>query len=185
MRSIILRKGSEKKVKYNFPENLYTDVRIEKRKSACFVLEDEDVKTNSEVETITAMIRVFDGKMWYTSQTDDIENIQDKIDNLATLAKPNPKILKNPIVKNLGECKESVLVFTGKRDLRNLTAEDRENIVPEIPAETPHADAYATTLPASGIYFRYVKGLSLHNVNVQTLEEDKRDTMVFDNVEFL
>ena len=116
-------------MKYNFPENLYTDVRIESRKSACFALEDEDVKNNSEVETITAMIRVFDGKMWYTSQTDDIENIQDKIDNLATLAKPNPKILKNPIVKNLGDCKDSVLVFTGKRDLRNLTAEDRENIV--------------------------------------------------------
>jgi predicted Zn-dependent protease len=67
-------------------------------------LEDEDVKTNSEVETITAMIRVFDGKMWYTSQTADIENIQATIDNLATLAKPNPQILKNPIVKNLDDC---------------------------------------------------------------------------------
>ena len=78
MEQIPVKKGDEK-VKYNFPENLYTDVRIESRKSACFVLEDEDVKTNSEVETITAMIRVFDGKMWYTSQTDDIENIQDKI----------------------------------------------------------------------------------------------------------
>ena len=86
-------------MKYNFPENLYTDVRIEKRKSACFQLRNKEVEKNSEVETITAMIRVFDGKMWYTSQTDDIENIQDKIDNLATLAKPNPKILKNPIVK--------------------------------------------------------------------------------------
>jgi len=29
-------------VKYNFPENLYTDVRIEKRKSAYFALEDEE-----------------------------------------------------------------------------------------------------------------------------------------------
>ncbi len=116
-------------MKYNFPKDLYTDVRIQNTKSAYFQLRDNEVENNSEVETKTAMIRVFDGKMWYTSQTDNIDAIQEKIDNLALLAKPNPKILNNKIVKNLGDRKDIVLVFTGERDLRNLTADDRENIV--------------------------------------------------------
>ena len=76
-----IKKGDEK-VKYNFPENLYTDVRIESRKSAYFALEDEDVKTNSEVEVVSAIIRVFDGKLWYTGQTSNVENIQKEIEQI-------------------------------------------------------------------------------------------------------
>ena len=38
-------------------------------------------------------------------------------------------IYKNKIVKNLGDCKSSVLLFSGDKDLRKLTAEDREKIV--------------------------------------------------------
>lgn len=116
-------------MKFNFPENLYTDVRIQKTKSAWFYLKQEEVEGNGEVETCSAMIRVFDGKMWYTSQTDNLLSIQNEIDNLATLAKPNPNIYKNKIVKNFGDNKETILIFNGKNDFRNLTAQDREKIV--------------------------------------------------------
>ena len=140
-------------MKYNFPENLYTDVRIESRKSAYFALEDEDVKTNSEVEVVSAIIRVFDGKLWYTGQTSNVENIQKEIDNLATLAKPNPSIYKNKIVKNLGDCKSSVLLFSGDKDLRKLTAEDREKIVRYY--YNACYDKSIKEIKSTGVFFEY------------------------------
>ncbi|WP_232457052.1 glycoside hydrolase family 28 protein [Polaribacter sp. SA4-12] len=38
------------------------------------------------------------------------------------------------------------------------------------------------TLPASGIYARHIKGLSINNVSVNLLNEDKRPLVVFDDV---
>ncbi len=53
----------EKKVKYKFPEDLYTEVRIEDYYSANYYLKDDDAEGNGEVSVIGAKIRVFDGKM--------------------------------------------------------------------------------------------------------------------------
>lgn len=63
--------------------------------------------------------------------------------------------------------------------------EDRDIIVPEVPDGTPSARTHGDALPASGIYFRHVKNLSLHNVNVFTMDEDAREEMIFDDVEGL
>ena len=118
-------------MKFNFPANLYTDVRIEDNKQAWYQMQDEEILGNGEACTKGAMIRIFDGKLWYTAQTDDTDtpSIQKKIDELAKLTKPNPKILKNPIVKNFSVNKANILKFQGKDNLRNLTKDDRENIV--------------------------------------------------------
>lgn len=116
-------------MKFNFPENLYTEVRIEEFNSANFNLKDKEVDSNSETCVNGVMIRVFDGKMWYTSQTNDLDCIQKEIDNLSALAQPNKNILKNKIVKNFSVNKETVLVFEGENDFRKLTKEDREKIV--------------------------------------------------------
>ena len=64
------------------------------------------------------------------------------------------------------------------------TEEDRKASVPEIEKKTPAAHAFGVTLPAYGIYFRYVKNLSLNNVNIYTIEDDKRESMVFASVDF-
>lgn len=116
-------------MKYNFPPDLYTEVRIEEHKSAYYYLKDKNVDCNCEVIQNGALIRLFDGKMWYTSQTNSIENIQSEIDSLAKVAKPNKNILKNKIVKNFTVNKETILKFEGKDNLSNLTKEDREKIV--------------------------------------------------------
>jgi len=116
-------------LKFKFPENLYTDVRIEDEKSSSYNMNNDDVLVNNETQTTGAMIRVFDGKMWYTAETNDIDSIQSKIDELAALAKPNKNILKNPIVKNFSVNKARVIKFEGKDSFRNLTKEDREDIV--------------------------------------------------------
>ena len=116
-------------MKFNFPVNLYTDVRIEDKKQAWYQMQDEEVLGNGEACIKGAKIRIFDGKLWYTAETNDIDNIQEKIDELAKLARPDPKILENPIVKNFNVNKASILKFQGKNNLRNLTKEDREGIV--------------------------------------------------------
>ena len=118
-------------MKYKFPKDLYTEVRIEDTKSAQFGMQDDDVLANSEVMVKGAMIRVFDGNLWYTAETNDTDtkSIQTKIDELAKIATPNKAILENPIVKNFSVNKAKILKFQGKDNLRNLTREDREGIV--------------------------------------------------------
>lgn len=116
-------------MKYTFPENLYTDVRIEEEKSASFYVKNDDVEDNSEVEVAGAMIRVFDGKLWYTKKTNDLDSVQQCIDELAALAKPNPNILSHEVVKNFQPNVATVLKFTDKKDLRRLSRADREKIV--------------------------------------------------------
>ena len=42
----------------------------------------------------------------------------------------------------------------------------------------PEAYVYGRILPASGLYFRYVKNLSLDNIKIKTIRPDKRDPIV-------
>lgn len=107
-------------MKIKFPENLYCDVRIENNKTACYAMQNDEVCIKG------AMIRIFDGKLWYTAETNDIDKIQNKINELAKLAAPDPKILENPIVKNFSINKANILKFQGKNNLRNLTLQDRK-----------------------------------------------------------
>ena len=116
-------------MKFKFPANLYCDVRIEDNKTACYTMQNDEVLANNEVCIKGAMIRIFDGKLWYTAETNDIDKIQNKINELAKLAAPDPKILENPIVKNFSINKANILKFQGKNNLRNLTLQDRESIV--------------------------------------------------------
>ena len=62
-------------MKYNFPEDLYTEVRIEDNYQAWFYMRNDFVEGNGEVYLKGAKIRVFDGKMWYTSVTNDMNCI--------------------------------------------------------------------------------------------------------------
>lgn len=55
--------------------------------------------------------------------------------------------------------------------------------VPEITHEYPENDRFGETLPAYGIYFRHVKGLYLKNIDIRPIEEDKREMLVFEDVE--
>ena len=61
--------------------------------------------------------------------------------------------------------------------------EDRNVVVPENEKMYPNSDAFGKILPASGIFFRHVKNLKLSNVNIITENEDKRDGLVFEDVE--
>ena len=54
--------------------------------------------------------------------------------------------------------------------------------VPEVAQDYPEVYVYGRILPAKGIYFRYVDGLTLDNVRVETYREDKREAFVLDKV---
>ena len=58
-----------------------------------------------------------------------------------------------------------------------------EKNVPEEAPEYPETFGYGWILPAKGIYFRYVDGLTLDNVTVQTERPDVREDFVFEQCE--
>ena len=58
-------------------------------------------------------------------------------------------------------------------------------IVPEIPKPYPEVNTYGRTLPAKGIYFRHIEGLTLDNVTIKVYRSDVREDFVFDNVKDL
>ena len=54
--------------------------------------------------------------------------------------------------------------------------------VPEEAQDYPEVFVYGRILPAKGIYFRHIDGLTLDNVTVQTYREDARAAFVYKNV---
>ena len=114
---------------YRFPENLYADIRIEHKKTAVYRMQNGEVKDNSEAEVSGAMIRVYDGKMWYTSVTNDLDSIQAELDGLAAVAEPNADIADDPVVKKFEVHKDRVLRFEGDNDVRKITRASREDLV--------------------------------------------------------
>ena len=57
--------------------------------------------------------------------------------------------------------------------------------VPDIAPPYPEVYVYGRTLPAKGIFFRYINGLTLENFTVETYKEDGREDFVFEKVENL
>ena len=57
--------------------------------------------------------------------------------------------------------------------------------VPEEAQDYPEVYVYGKILPAKGIYFRHIEGLTLENVSVETYRDDKREDFVFDSVQDL
>ena len=55
--------------------------------------------------------------------------------------------------------------------------------VPEEAQDYPEVYVYGRILPAKGIYFRHIKGLTLEKVTVETYREDARRDFVFEDVE--
>lgn len=96
---------------YHFPENLYTDVRIEDVFQTQITYNGK-VLAEARVRSYqAAFIRVFDGMRWYYSSISDIGGIQDEIDSLARLACPDENIDLNPIVGKFEANRGSYLRF--------------------------------------------------------------------------
>lgn len=114
---------------YKFPDDLFTEVRIEKTEDNYYFVKNGEVEGNGKTAVTGARIRVYDGEMWYTSVTNDLDKIQTEIDNLASLAKPNKEIYSDPIIKNFGDAKADILKYEGENDIRKITSSERDKLV--------------------------------------------------------
>lgn len=114
---------------YNFPENLFTEVRIETNDYVNYYTANGEVEVNSQTQVAGALIRVFDGDMWYTSTTNELGRIQAEIDNLASLAKRNERIYDHPVIRNFGSHRADIRKYDGENDVRRIAPRQGEELV--------------------------------------------------------
>ncbi|MCM1988735.1 TldD/PmbA family protein [Oceanirhabdus seepicola] len=116
---------------YKFPENLYTDVRIENVFESTINYTDGILDENKVREYTGAFIRIFDGQRWYYKSTTDVENIQDNIDELSKMAQENEKILENLIVSKFQVNEDEIHQFEGY-EINSVSQNDKLALVDEL-----------------------------------------------------
>ncbi|MDE7324885.1 MAG: TldD/PmbA family protein [Lachnospiraceae bacterium] len=114
---------------YKFPDNLFTEVRIEKTENNYYFVKNGEVEGNGRSAVVGAKIRIYDGEMWYTSVTNNLDSIQSEIDNLASLATPNREIYNDPIIRNFGDARADILKYNGENDNRKIANEERDKLI--------------------------------------------------------
>ena len=115
-------------MKYNFPEGVYTDVRIEHVFKTTISYLMRELQECKEQKYSAAFIRVYDGEMWYYASTSDLEGIQAEINELALIAKKNPNIKDAKIFKNFSANKDEVMAFIG-REVWAVPLDDKINLL--------------------------------------------------------
>lgn len=116
---------------YNYPKNLFTDVRIEDVQQVELFIKNGDTEYDAETHTKAALVRVYDGEMWYTSYTNNLDKIQQEIDNLASVATPKENIEDDPMIKKMGSNKAVAGNFTEGAVQKNLSREHYVNMLKE------------------------------------------------------
>ncbi len=116
---------------FQFPKGLYVDVRIENRFTTRITYLNDELLEQKERSTKGAFIRVFDGEKWYYASLTDISKIQDQIDTLAHMAKPNPKIEEHPYVK-MYEVNKAELLQYQDNSLKNITLAEKDALVKQV-----------------------------------------------------
>ena len=107
--------------KYHFPADLYSDIRIEENYSTRLWKFNGELVADSVSSESGALIRVYDGELWYTTSTNELDKIQEELDSLAALAKPNPAIYDDPAIRLLEVNREVRLKYEGENNLRNIS----------------------------------------------------------------
>ena len=113
---------------FNFPKDLYADVRVEDIYESKIRLVVGELK-QCNVRTYTAaFVRVFDGKRWFYEALTDVDQIQDTLDDLAGYATPSSAIKNHPVVVAL-EVNTGELMSFGKTSLADLPLEKKRKLI--------------------------------------------------------
>lgn len=104
-----------------FPKGLYADVRIEEKFGGEFFLSDGKLGDDSSRCNVKAIVRVFDGEMWYTSAISETDEIQEELNRLSMVATPNETIYEHPDIKGLQVHRDTILRFEGEEDIRKIS----------------------------------------------------------------
>jgi TldD protein len=113
---------------YQFPKDLYTDIRIETVFSTDITIENSVIIQNKTKTEKGAMIRIFDGNRWYYSATTDVGTLQDQINDLAAMAVPNSQIYNHPVVKIL-EVNQDICMKYKDIDLSMISQEKKLEVL--------------------------------------------------------
>ena len=100
-------------MKYNFPDGLYTDVRIEHMFSTEIAYTLKKLDECNVRDYSAAFIRVYDGRRWYYASTSELDAIQAEIDALAGLAAKNGGLHETQVYKNFSTEKKEIRAFAG------------------------------------------------------------------------
>lgn len=116
---------------FNYPKGFYVDVRIEDLFTTRITyrngeLQDQKVRSNKG-----AFIRVFNGEIWYYASLTNLDNIQNQIDTLANMAKPNLDIENHPYVKMYEVNNEELIQFR-ENSLKDVPLKEKDKLVKEI-----------------------------------------------------
>lgn len=120
-----------------FKKDYYADVRIEDRFSTEIkFLNGKLGESKARVEK-RAFLRVYDGEMWYYSATTDPEHIQKALDELYQVAKPNPDIENDPVVKKFERNIDRIESFKSN-SVRDIPISEKTEVIKAlVPEVTP------------------------------------------------
>ena len=108
-----------------FPEQFYTDVRIEEVFDTKIIFKKGILQEQKVRRNIGAFIRLFDGSRWYYSATTDIAHIQEQVNTLAEMGTPNPEILEHPIVKRFEVNRETIMNYS-ERSVEDIPVMEKQ-----------------------------------------------------------
>lgn len=117
----------------DFPENLYSDVRVEDVLETRVVLSDAGCLECREGRRRAAFLRVFDGRRWYYESTSSMDRLQELLDELATLARPDPAVGDHPVVRALEVNRGRHRYFEGRELDRTPLPEKRAMLEEHVP----------------------------------------------------
>lgn len=113
---------------YQFPKDLYADVRVEDVSKTTITCENGEMTQNRTSREVGAFLRVWDGKRWYYSATTDTGSIQRELDSLAALATPNPEIRNDPVVRRFEVNRDECLKYR-QGDVRAISNGEKEAVL--------------------------------------------------------
>jgi len=114
---------------YSFPDNLYSDVRVEDVSKSDIIVTLGRTDNMKEQKYVAAFIRVFDGERWYYSSTTNLDSVQEELDRLASLAKRNPAIEENRIVRKFEVNKGSYLSYEKDEDFSRVSLREKYDLL--------------------------------------------------------
>ena len=152
---------------FEFPKNLYTDVRIEEAHTTKIAYKNKTIQEEKIRRNKGAFVRVFDGERWYYSSTTDVDRLQEKIDELASMANPKEGLEDHPIVKAFETNQDKILQYE-ETDVSKVPAHKKRELMEE----------YLSLLDVEGI--AHHKSFYVDNRIVKSFYSSKGAAVTFD-----
>jgi TldD protein len=114
---------------YQFPEGLYTDVRIEDVFETLILVTLGEIEEFKDKHYTAAFIRLYDGRRWFYAATTDVDGIQREIDALAAMATPDPVVDGDEVVRALEANQGEYLAFAGADDVSTISKQRKYELL--------------------------------------------------------